>query len=97
MLPGVKPGALKDAQIDEKAMSHTEAIILSMTPYEREHPQVINAARKKRIALGSGTSVEEVNKLLRQHEQMSKIIKQFSGVMMGKGRKKGKMKMPFPM
>ncbi len=97
MLPGVKPGALKDAQIDEKSMSHTEAIILSMTPYEREHPQVINAARKKRIALGSGTSVEEVNKLLRQHEQMSKIIKQFSGAMMGKGRKKGKMKMPFPM
>jgi len=97
MLPGVKPGALKDAQIDEKAMAHTEAIILSMTPYEREHPQVINAARKKRIASGSGTSVEEVNKLLRQHEQMSKIIKQFSGAMMGKGRKKGKMKMPFPM
>ena len=97
MLPGVKPGALKDAQIDEKAMAHTEAIILSMTEYEREHPQAINASRKKRIAAGSGTSVEEVNKLLRQHEQMSKIIKQFSGAMMGKGRKKGKMKMPFPM
>ena len=97
MLPGVKPGALKDAQIDEKAMAHTEAIILSMTEYEREHPQAINSSRKKRIAAGSGTSVEEVNKLLRQHEQMSKIIKQFSGAMMGKGRKKGKMKMPFPM
>ncbi len=97
MLPGVKPGALKDAQIDEKAMAHTEAIILSMTEYEREHPQVINASRKKRIAMGSGTSVEEVNKLLRQFEQMSKIIKQFSGAMMGKGKKKGKLKMPFPM
>ncbi len=95
MLPGVKPGALKDAQIDEKAMAHTEAIILSMTPYERDHPQVIGAARKKRIAIGSGTSVEEVNKLLKQYDQMSKIIKQFSGVMNGKGRKKGKMKMPF--
>ncbi len=97
MLPGVKPGALKDAQIDEKAMAHTEAIILSMTEYEREHPQVINASRKKRIAMGSGTSVEEVNKLLRQFEQMSKIIKQFSGAMMGRGKKKGKLKMPFPM
>ncbi len=97
MLPGVKPGALKDAQIDEKVMAHTEAIILSMTVYEREHPQVINASRKKRIAMGSGTSVEEVNKLLRQFEQMSKIIKQFSGAMMGKGKKKGKLKMPFPM
>ena len=68
-----------------------------MTVYEREHPQVINASRKKRIAAGSGTSVEEVNKLLKQYDQMSKIIKQFSGAMMGKGRKKGKMKMPFPM
>ncbi len=97
MLPGVKPGMLKDAQIDEKAIAHTEAIILSMTVYEREHPQVINASRKKRIAAGSGTSVEEVNKLLRQYDQMSKIIKQFSGSLMGKGRKKGKMKMPFPM
>jgi len=97
MLPGVKPGALKDAKIDEKALDRTEAIILSMTEYEREHPQMINASRKKRIAAGSGTSVEEVNKLLRQHEQMSKLIKQFSGSMMGKGRKKGKMKMPFPM
>ncbi len=95
MLPGVKPGALKDAQIDEKVMVHTEAIILSMTPYERDHPQVISAGRKKRIATGSGTSVEEVNKLLKQYDQMSKIIKQFSGVMNGKGRKKGKMKMPF--
>lgn len=97
MLPGVKPGMLKDAQIDEKVMAHTEAIILSMTEHEREHPQVINASRKKRIAAGSGTSVEEVNKLLKQYDQMSKIIKQFSGAMMGKGRKKGKMKMPFPM
>lgn len=95
MLPGVKPGALKDAQIDEKVMTHTEAIILSMTPYERDHPQVISATRKKRIANGSGTSVEEVNKLLKQYDQMSKIIKQFSGVMNAKGRKKGKMKMPF--
>jgi len=97
MLPGVKPGALKDAKIDEKAIGRTEAIILSMTLYERDHPQVINASRKKRIAAGSGTSVEEVNKLLRQYEQMSKLIKQFSGSMTGKRGKKSKMKLPFPM
>ncbi|MBQ7923265.1 MAG: signal recognition particle protein [Clostridia bacterium] len=95
MLPGVKPGALKDAQFDEKAMARTEAIILSMTVYEREHPNSINASRKKRIAAGSGTSVEEVNKLLRQYEQMSKMIKQFSGSMFGKKGKKNRMKMPF--
>jgi len=95
MLPGVKPGTLKDAQVDEKAMARTEAIILSMTVYEREHPNSINASRKKRIAAGSGTSVEEVNKLLRQYEQMSKMIKQFSGSMFGKKGKKNRMKLPF--
>ena len=95
MLPGVKPGALKDAQVDEKALARTEAIILSMTVYEREHPNSINASRKKRIAAGSGTSVEEVNKLLRQYEQMSKMIKQFSGSMFGKKGKKNRMKLPF--
>lgn len=97
MLPGVKPGALKDAKFDEKAITHTEAIILSMTEYEREHPGVINASRRKRIAAGSGTSVEEVNKLLRQFDQMSRLIKQFSGSMLGKKGKKGKMRLPFPM
>lgn len=95
MLPGVKPGALKNAQVDEKALARTEAIILSMTVYEREHPNSINASRKKRIAAGSGTSVEEVNKLLRQYEQMSKMIKQFSGSMFGKKGKKNRMKLPF--
>ena len=68
-----------------------------MTEYEREHPGVINASRRKRIAAGSGTSVEEVNKLLRQFDQMSKLIKQFSGSMLGKKGKKGKMLLPFPM
>lgn len=94
MLPGVKPGALKDAQVDPKIMAHTEAIILSMTEYEREHPAVINASRRKRIAQGSGTSVEEVNKLLRQYEQMNKMIKQLTGSMLGKKGKK-RMKIPF--
>ncbi len=94
MIPGVKPGALKDAKVDEKAMARTEAIILSMTEYERDHPNVLNASRRKRIAAGSGTSVEEVNKLLRQYEQMNKMIKQFSGKMGGKRAAK-KMKIPF--
>ncbi|MBR7151280.1 MAG: signal recognition particle protein [Clostridia bacterium] len=97
MMPGVKPGALKDAKIDETAMAHTEAIIRSMTRREREHPEIINASRKKRIAQGSGTSVEEVNKLLRQFEQMLKMMKQFSDMGKTKKGKKmlGRMKMPF--
>ena len=97
MMPGMKPGALKDAKIDESALAHTEAIIHSMTKKEREKPDMINASRKKRIAAGSGTSVEEVNKVLRQFDQMLKMMKQFSD--MGrthKGRKMlGRMKMPF--
>ena len=97
MMPGVKPGALKDAKIDEKAMARTEAIIKSMTRREREKPEIINASRKKRIAAGSGTTVEDVNKLLKQFDQMLKMMKQFSD--MGKTRqgKKmlGRMKMPF--
>ena len=97
MMPGVKPGALKDAKIDESAMAHTEAIIRSMTRRERERPEIINASRKKRIAQGSGTSVEEVNKLLRQFDQMLKMMKQFSDMGKTKKGKKmlGRMKMPF--
>ncbi len=97
MMPGVKPGALKDAKIDESVLARTEAIIHSMTKKEREKPEIINASRKKRIAAGSGTSVEEVNKLLKQFDQMLKMMKQFSN--MGKSRKGmkmlGRMKMPF--
>lgn len=96
MIPGIKPGALKDAKIDEKAMAHTEAIILSMTEEEREHPNVINGSRRKRIAAGSGTTVEEVNKLLRQYDQMNKMIKQLTSQLGGKKAKK-KMKLPFGM
>ena len=91
MIPGVNSGALKDAQIDEKAMQHIEAIILSMTEKERNKPEIINGSRRKRIAAGSGRSVEEVNRLMKQYEQMNKMFKQF-----GKMSKKGKkMKMPF--
>lgn len=97
MMPGVNRAALKDAKLDEGYLKHTEAIIHAMTGRERERPDIINASRKKRIALGSGTSVEEVNKVLRQFDQMMKMMKQFTD--MGKTRKGkkmlGRMKMPF--
>ena len=93
MMPGVKPGALKDAQLDESQMGRIEAIILSMTKAERTKPEIINGSRRKRIAKGSGTSVEEVNKLLRQFDQMKKMMKQLTG--MGKRRMFGGMKLPF--
>ena len=92
MLPGVNTGALKDAQVDEKQMVRIEAIILSMTKEERLRPEIINGSRRKRIAAGSGTTVEDINKLLKQFEQMKKTMKQFSG--MGK-RKMFGMKLPF--
>lgn len=92
MLPGMNSAALKDAKIDEGAMARTEAIILSMTEKERNRPDIINGSRRKRIAAGSGTSVEEVNKLMKQYEQMNKMFKQISK-MTKKGKKR--MKMPF--
>ncbi len=95
MMPGVKPGALKDAKIDESAMAHQEAIIRSMTPAERAKPEIIGGSRKRRIALGSGTSVEEVNKLLRQFDQIKKLMKQFSNPSKLGRMGKGKMKIPF--
>ena len=93
MMPGVKAGSLKDAQVDESQMKRIEAIILSMTREERLRPETINGSRRKRIAKGSGTSVEEVNKLLRQFDQMKKLMKQFSKP--GKLRGFGGMRMPF--
>ena len=92
MMPGVNTSALKDAQIDEKAIGRVEAIIKSMTPKERAKPDILNSSRKRRIAAGSGTSVEEVNRLLKQFEQVKKLMKQFSS--MG-GKRRGKM-MKFP-
>ncbi len=91
MMPGIKPSQLNNVQVDEKALAHTEAIILSMTPYERDHPDVLNSSRKKRIAAGSGRTVEEVNRLLKQYEQTKQLMKQF----MGKKGKRGKFKFPF--
>ena len=96
MIPGMNTAALKDAKVDESALARTEAIILSMTPKERFNPDIINSSRKKRIAAGSGTSVEEINKLLKQFEQMKKMMKQMaSGKLGGLFGGFGKRKMPF--
>lgn len=94
MMPGIKPGALKDAKIDEKQLARTEAIIKSMTMKEREKPEIINASRKMRIASGSGTSVEDVNKLLKQFETVRRMMKQLTSPG-GKRGMFGKMKLPF--
>ena len=85
-LPG--GASLKNVQMDEKALGRTEAIILSMTPKERENPGIIGASRKKRIAAGSGVRVEDVNRLLKSFDQMRSMLKQFSGPGMGKKMKR---------
>ena len=85
-LPG--GNSLKGVQMDEKAMGRTEAIILSMTPKERENPGIIGASRKKRIARGAGVKVEDVNRLLKSFDQMKSMIKQFSGPGAGKKLKR---------
>ena len=86
MLPGIDSKALAGASIDEKAMVRTEAIILSMTPAERDNPSLLNSSRKKRIAAGSGTSVVDVNRLLKQFDAMCQMTKQLSkGRMPGMG------------
>ena len=77
MIPG--GAGLKDVQVDEKALTRMEAIIQSMTPAERENPAVLNSSRRRRIAAGSGTRVEDVNKLLKQFDMMKTMMKQFSG------------------
>ena len=79
MLPGMKGVNLNDAKIDEKQIDRMEAMILSMTPEEREKPELMNGSRKKRIAAGSGTSVEELNRFIKQFEQIQKMMKQFAG------------------
>lgn len=91
MLPGMKGANLKDAKIDEKQIDRMEAMILSMTKKERARPEILNSSRRKRIAQGSGTTVEELNKFIRQFEQTQKLMKQLSG----KGRLKGKMARKF--
>ena len=86
MLPGARKMGINNLEINPKDMAHVEAIILSMTPYERHHPEILKASRKQRIAKGSGRSVEEINRLLKQFEEMKKMMKMFSS---------GNLKMPF--
>ena len=86
LIPGAKKMGLNNFKVDPKQMARIEAIVLSMTPKERKHPEIIKASRKTRIASGSGTSVQEVNRLLQQFDQMKKMMKQFSN---------GNMKLPF--
>ena len=86
LIPGASKMGLNNVKIDPKQMAHIEAIILSMTPQERRHPDIIKASRKTRIAKGSGTSVQEVNCLLQQFDQMKKMMKQMSN---------GNFKLPF--
>lgn len=92
MLPGAgKIKGLENAKVDEKQMGRIEAIIYAMTPQEKTNPEIMNGSRKKRIAKGSGTSIQEVNRLLKQFEDMKKMMKQMSGM-----QQKGKKKMNFP-
>ena len=86
LIPGASKAGLNNVKIDPKQMAQIEAIVLSMTPKERRNPDIIKASRKTRIAKGSGTSVQEVNKLLQQFDQMKKMMKQFSN---------GNFKLPF--
>jgi signal recognition particle subunit SRP54 len=104
MMPGMnKIKGAKDLKVDDKQMGRTVAIVKSMTTQEKRKPEILNASRRKRLALGSGTSVQEVNRLIKQFDDMRKMMKQFSGMMGsgGKGMKglKGKlgkgMKFPF--
>ena len=75
MIPGMNANVLKDVNMDDKRILRLEAIIKSMTKKERLYPEIINASRKKRIAKGSGTTVQEVNKLLKDFEEMKKMLK----------------------
>ena len=97
MMPGLGGGQMKQIEdaVDEKAMARTEAIILSMTPAERSNPAILNPSRKQRIAKGACVDISEVNKLVKQFEQVRKLMKQYGGLMSGKGGKRGRFKLPF--
>lgn len=96
MLPGMG-SKMKDLEgmVDEKDLARKEAIILSMTPKERSHPDIMNVSRKNRIARGAGVDISEVNRLVKQFEQARKMMKQMPGLMGGKGGKRGGFKLPF--
>ena len=95
MIPGIDAGKLGNVQIDEKQMARTQAIIRSMTPQERRRPDILNASRRKRIARGSGTTIQEVNRLLNQYEASRKMMKQLTNMGKGGRFKKGKKRFPF--
>jgi len=90
MIPGINAKALQGATMDESMLNRTEAILLSMTPYERENPSCLGSSRKKRIARGSGTEVVDVNRLLKQFDMMQTMAKQMSGKGMGRAMRRGK-------
>ncbi len=87
MMPGMNSKAMKNMKVDDKDLKHIEAIIYSMTPRERERPILINGSRRARIAAGSGTTVQEVNRLLKQFDQMKKMMKKFNNPKFMKGMK----------
>lgn len=94
MMPGMG-SQLKDVEIDDNAFKPTEAIICSMTKQERLHPDIITPPRKRRIAAGAGVDIADVNRLMKQFEQSRKMMKQMSGMMGGKGKRRGGFKLPF--
>jgi len=96
MIPGFnKVKGMKNLQVDDKQINHIEAIVRSMTKAERDDPSIMNASRKRRIAKGSGTTIQEVNRLLKQFEDMKKMMKQMTGMTKGKKKGKGGFKLPF--
>lgn len=97
MMPGMnKMKNMKNLQVDDKQINRVEAIVRSMTKAEKQDPSLINASRRRRIAKGSGTTIQDVNRLLKQFEDMKKMMKQMTGMTKGKKKGKGKGKMPFP-
>ncbi len=98
MMPGFDSGQIAEIEnaMDEKKMARIEGIIYSMTPKERSNPSILNPSRKRRIAKGAGVDISEVNRLVKQFEQSRKMMKQIPGLMGGgKGKRRGKMKLPF--
>ncbi|MGB4388785.1 MAG: signal recognition particle protein, partial [Caldicoprobacterales bacterium] len=91
-LPGAGAKKLKGLKMDEKQIPRTQAIIRSMTKQERTNPSIINASRRKRIARGSGTRIQDVNLLLKSYDELKRLMKQMTG---GKGMKRGRFNLPF--
>ncbi|MFB4162635.1 signal recognition particle protein [Alteribacillus sp. JSM 102045] len=95
MMPGANKKAMKNIQVDESQIGRVEAIVRSMTTHEKQNPSVMNASRKRRIAKGSGTSIQDVNRLLKQFEDMKKMMKQMTSMQKGKKKGKGGFQLPF--